>query len=126
MNVLQVGTDGVLVGRAEFLPVLVKKMHDFLTRFDFNVLQSFVHQLQSRQGIARMRLRRFDVWPGLRISGARSEEHTSELQSHVNLVCRLLLEKKKDEFTIRLALTHAKNVVIDNSLRSWPMKREEF
>src|SRR5438477_9325457 len=29
---------------------------------------------------------RFDV---------RSEEHTSELQSHVNLVCRLLLEKKK-------------------------------
>src|SRR5690242_20866585 len=26
---------------------------------------------------------------------ARSEEHTSELQSHVNLVCRLLLEKKK-------------------------------
>src|SRR5438477_4878030 len=28
-------------------------------------------------------------------SGSRSEEHTSELQSHVNLVCRLLLEKKK-------------------------------
>src|SRR5260370_1547367 len=27
--------------------------------------------------------------------GARSEEHTSELQSHLNLVCRLLLEKKK-------------------------------
>src|SRR5580698_10826004 len=26
---------------------------------------------------------------------ARSEEHTSELQSHVNVVCRLLLEKKK-------------------------------
>src|SRR5438477_4417770 len=31
------------------------------------------------------------AWPG------RSEEHTSELQSHVNLVCRLLLEKKKTE-----------------------------
>src|SRR5438477_8248420 len=31
----------------------------------------------------------------------RSEEHTSELQSHVNLVCRLLLEKKKPkEFTL--------------------------
>src|SRR5690242_21907614 len=28
---------------------------------------------------------------------SRSEEHTSELQSHVNLVCRLLLEKKKKE-----------------------------
>src|SRR5260370_28111780 len=30
----------------------------------------------------------------------RSEEHTSELQSHLNLVCRLLLEKKKKKKTI--------------------------
>src|SRR2546427_7514474 len=30
-----------------------------------------------------------------RLRGARSEEHTSELQSQSNLVCRLLLEKKK-------------------------------
>src|SRR5438477_2780254 len=30
-----------------------------------------------------------------RVGARRSEEHTSELQSHVNLVCRLLLEKKK-------------------------------
>src|SRR2546421_6566582 len=30
-----------------------------------------------------------------RASGARSEEHTSELQSRSDLVCRLLLEKKK-------------------------------
>src|SRR6476646_1575865 len=29
--------------------------------------------------------------------GERSEEHTSELQSHSDLVCRLLLEKKKTE-----------------------------
>src|SRR5260370_14201176 len=29
------------------------------------------------------------------LDAARSEEHTSELQSHLNLVCRLLLEKKK-------------------------------
>src|SRR5260370_8303991 len=29
------------------------------------------------------------------VTGTRSEEHTSELQSHLNLVCRLLLEKKK-------------------------------
>src|SRR5690242_3150801 len=33
----------------------------------------------------------------LRLSLGRSEEHTSELQSHVNLVCRLLLEKKKQQ-----------------------------
>src|SRR5690242_21327573 len=32
---------------------------------------------------------------GVTILLVRSEEHTSELQSHVNLVCRLLLEKKK-------------------------------
>src|SRR5438034_7443133 len=32
---------------------------------------------------------------------ARSEEHTSELQSHSDLVCRLLLEKKKDQHTPR-------------------------
>src|SRR5438477_8670784 len=31
------------------------------------------------------------------IGRKRSEEHTSELQSHVNLVCRLLPEKKKDK-----------------------------
>src|SRR5688572_31068731 len=30
-----------------------------------------------------------------RVGGLRSEEHTSELQSQSNLVCRLLLEKKK-------------------------------
>src|SRR5688572_32430463 len=32
-------------------------------------------------------------------SRARSEEHTSELQSQSNLVCRLLLEKKKNNIT---------------------------
>src|SRR5882762_2450776 len=32
---------------------------------------------------------------GAGTDAARSEEHTSELQSHLNLVCRLLLEKKK-------------------------------
>src|SRR5207237_4470285 len=31
----------------------------------------------------------------------RSEEHTSELQSHLNLVCRLLLEKKKTTTTLK-------------------------
>src|SRR6266571_6223861 len=37
------------------------------------------------------------LWPTPPCGGrrGRSEEHTSELQSHVNLVCRLLLEKKK-------------------------------
>src|SRR5260370_15798850 len=37
--------------------------------------------------------------------GRRSEEHTSELQSHLNLVCRLLLEKKKNQANYRTGLT---------------------
>src|SRR5260370_30427345 len=45
------------------------------------------------------------VTPGLVTPQAagyiRSEEHTSELQSHLNLVCRLLLEKKKTSYTKR-------------------------
>src|SRR5690606_41948460 len=41
-----------------------------------------------RQGKTRLRMGARSFWP------ARSEEHTSELQSRENLVCRLLLEKK--------------------------------
>src|SRR2546427_7940786 len=51
--------------------------------------------------------------PGTRISsagaiGRRSEEHTSELQSQSNLVCRLLLEKKKKtpRYTAAQPCTH--------------------
>src|SRR5438046_6200119 len=36
-------------------------------------------------------------YDGLDVVNGRSEEHTSELQSLTNLVCRLLLEKKKNE-----------------------------
>src|SRR5260370_8210525 len=37
----------------------------------------------------------------------RSEEHTSELQSHLNLVCRLLLEKKNNTRTPHMTQLHA-------------------
>src|SRR2546427_1294570 len=44
-----------------------------------------------------------DVWTPQGIAPrARSEEHTSELQSQSNLVCRLLLEKKKNKKTKQL------------------------
>src|SRR2546427_7095647 len=46
------------------------------------------------QGEARSSIRR-KVPEVLNLVGLRSEEHTSELQSQSNLVCRLLLEKKK-------------------------------
>src|SRR2546429_7118284 len=38
--------------------------------------------------------------------GSRSEEHTSELQSRLHLVCRLLLEKKRTTFKHYMRQTH--------------------
>src|SRR2546430_7433030 len=62
---------------------------------------------QGAKGQARQRRRRVLRWPveedglcegdeGRHHGDRRSEEHTSELQSQSNLVCRLLLEKKKN------------------------------
>src|SRR6266571_8485466 len=42
----------------------------------------------------------------------RSEEHTSELQSHVNIVCRLLLENKNNNRTI--LSQHRKKIIISH------------
>src|SRR2546430_11404893 len=47
-----------------------------------------------------------------RKSACRSEEHTSELQSQSNLVCRLLLEKKKQHPTTQGSQNHAARLVI--------------
>src|SRR2546422_4955871 len=54
------------------------------------------------------------VPPAARAAGARaraghrsrSEEHTSELQSRLHLVCRLLLEKKKKKQTVMSGVSH--------------------
>src|SRR2546430_4276470 len=51
---------------------------------------------------------RVGPWRPTRMTSPRSEEHTSELQSQSNLVCRLLLEKKKKQ---------TKHVVICVTLR---------
>src|SRR5688572_31569229 len=48
---------------------------------------------RSRARTKRVKTMRTSLLP--RARGKRSEEHTSELQSQSNLVCRLLLEKKK-------------------------------
>src|SRR2546429_2852225 len=48
----------------------------------------------SRPGAANLELKSMDA-------AARSEEHTSELQSRLHLVCRLLLEKKKNNQIIQ-------------------------
>src|SRR3712207_6955908 len=48
---------------------------------------------------------RFRTNVGVAVRVVRSEEHTSELQSRQYLVCRLLLEKKKNHFHLRTTLT---------------------
>src|SRR2546422_8183935 len=46
------------------------------------------------------------VWDGVTATDLRSEDHTSELQSRLHLVCRLLLEKKKtDQQEFRLVFS---------------------
>src|SRR5438132_1753122 len=47
--------------------------------------------------------------------GTRSEEHTSELQSHSDLVCRLLLEKKKDLLINTLTITPLRSTQLSHS-----------
>src|SRR3712207_7087210 len=48
-------------------------------------------------------------------AGLRSEEHTSELQSRQYLVCRLLLEKKKTNMRLTLAVNSTTNIGIIQS-----------
>src|SRR5260370_24908987 len=60
---------------------------------------------QNPQDLLEHRLLAFSFWTPTKTRkpvayvpvSLRSEEHTSELQSHLNIVCRLLLEKKKKE-----------------------------
>src|SRR2546426_4416395 len=58
--------------------------------------------------------RRLDVHRTARtLAHVRSEEHTSELQSPCNLVCRLLLEKKKKKvFTLVMLISLMSNTLV--------------
>src|SRR5438046_6357864 len=69
----------------------------FPTRRSSDLQRTRLGGRQARHGEAcRKRMEREkNNAQNLRKKGARSEEHTSELQSLTNLVCRLLLEKKK-------------------------------
>src|SRR5256886_3412611 len=57
----------------------------------------------------------FSGRPAVVLSFGRSEEHTSELQSQSNLVCRLLLEKKTEERAHRPALAVQSNKTPDSA-----------
>src|SRR2546430_13331985 len=56
------------------------------------------------------------AWPQERaLNHIRSEEHTSELQSQSNLVCRLLLEKKKNKQSCPLSTTTPPNTFTNST-----------
>src|SRR5260370_32832798 len=76
----------------------------YTTLFRSIVREDFFRQVEEHlEPVERelFRLMRNDVKStrAFHIVSHRSEEHTSELQSHLNLVCRLLLEKKKKNKT---------------------------
>src|SRR3712207_8877633 len=74
----------------------------FRSRFGSFRRPAALHSLLPRYGQYQSRRGGWQVPPGrvltgLAAGGSRSEEHTSELQSRQYLVCRLLLEKKKNK-----------------------------
>src|SRR5260370_14751488 len=66
----------------------------FLDAHPLQPIFAHIREITGRQPQPRVQR---DAWLGL--PAGRSEEHTSELQSHLNLVCRLLLEKKKKSYS---------------------------
>src|SRR5260221_3864445 len=63
------------------------------------------------------------VWTDRRNAVVRSEEHTSELQSHSDLVCRLLLEKKKKTLELRPESDIERGVRSQRNTREYPARR---
>src|SRR5260221_2334729 len=60
-----------------------------------NWLLEKAQHVAATRAVALLGLSVLVVWLATHWFSGRSEEHTSELQSHSDLVCRLLLEKKK-------------------------------
>src|SRR2546426_6067662 len=86
------------------------------TLFPYTTLfRSQIAELQAgRRGVEAAVQRAATGGPSRRRSPhVRSEEHTSELQSPCNLVCRLLLEKKKNRKLQTRALARRRRAVVD-------------
>src|SRR2546427_6414002 len=76
---------------------LVRRPQGFVLGDAFpEIIEVIVRELAHRRGSIAWKFSWAWSLPGFVRSKMRSEEHTSELQSQSNLVCRLLLEKKKN------------------------------
>src|SRR5438132_10919896 len=78
-------------------------LHSFPTRRSSDLLKILnsvpgpLGSSQSPKCLAMILQKQLYSWTSAKLARSRSEEHTSELQSHSDLVCRLLLEKKKNK-----------------------------
>src|SRR5438093_2305362 len=99
-NGMRVNSNGVFIQDEDYLIVTMNTSEVILKSLP--LLEDVVVQLRLDQNAAFVSPQRKSVWASLheiagKIQGDRSEEHTSELQSLTNLVCRLLLEKKNNK-----------------------------
>src|SRR5260221_6742696 len=76
-----------------------------LFRSIFGISPPIARAIVARRIFKTSRVARWCLQPSQR--AGRSEEHTSELQSHSDLVCRLLLEKKKKSTTTQIRRSHS-------------------
>src|SRR5437868_13295652 len=99
----------------EFLFLMIRRapgstLFPYTTLFRSRVEECLVHRLRDRPIVGPREARR-DVLRDLE----RSEEHTSELQSRFDLVCRLLLEKKKLNPNSHTSLDHGSALFVCQS-----------
>src|SRR5947207_12016989 len=73
-------------------PIALAQASDNTLRLTLN---SYAQKIVKDEAAVKAALQGYPGTRGKLVRALRSEEHTSELQSHSDLVCRLLLEKKK-------------------------------
>src|SRR5437773_7889588 len=93
---LDVGTSKVACLVAELRPDASLEILGMGGHESKGLKKGVVVNIEATVGAIQRALEEAELMADCKISSARSEEHTSELQSHHDLVCRLLLEKKKN------------------------------
>src|SRR2546422_5142231 len=82
------------------------------TLFPYTTLFRSISILEIGEGVFEVKATNGDTFLGGEDFDQRSEEHTSELQSRLHLVCRLLLEKKKNTAILTESYSHSSHFLI--------------